>query len=260
MNRVIWKSTICIFILALQLIPVSSVRAWRLPVEIATTGDDHVKRYNKLIVGIEPGATDDFDNLWDTPALISQSDPESPVLLRAYIQGRDGGEGAAKYLWKDVRGAAAAGDTTWEITVDSVPSGRSVVLSWDIQPGLLKPGEVLLLKDSGRVGAGNEMVQTDVTRDSSYVYVSGGEEPRVLSLVLSKESSNTSDSGGGSGFGCGTIKPRIDGPPAYGTSVTGMIMLFSPFFVLRWFRLKRSASRRHGVALKRLAGHDRRLR
>jgi len=242
MNRVILKFTICIFILALQLIPMTSVWAWKVPIEISTTGDDNIKRYNKVIVGIEQGATDDFDNLWDTQALISQSDPENPVLLRAYMQGRAAGEGAAKYLWKDIRGATSTGDTTWEITVDSVPAGKRVVLSWNVLPGLLKPGEVLLLKDSERVGAGNEMVQIDITRDSGYVYVSGGEEPRALSLVLSKESSNTSGSGGGSGFGCGTIKSRIDGPPAYGTAVTGLIMLFSPLVVLRWLRLKRSVS------------------
>src|SRR3990172_4662370 len=147
MNRVILKFTICIFILALQLIPMTSVWAWKVPIEISTTGVDNIKRYNKVIVGIEPGATDDFDNLWDTPALISLSDPESPVLLRAYIQGRDAGEGAAKYLWKDIRGAAAAGDTTWEITVDSVPAGRSVEVNWNVLRGVLKPGETLVMKD-----------------------------------------------------------------------------------------------------------------
>jgi len=241
MNRVIWKCTICIFVLALQLIPLSSVWAWKVPIEIAITGDNNAKLYSKLIVGIEPDATDDFDNLWDTQALISQSDPENPVLLRAYMQGRAAGEGAAKYLWKDIRGAKAAGDTTWEITVDSVPAGQRVEVNWNVRRGVLKPGETLVMKDGENAGAGNEVVQVDMTRESSYAYVSGGEEPKVLSLVLSKESSNTAGSGSGSGFGCGTTKSQIGSPPAYGTVVTGMIMLFSPLVLLRLFRLKRSA-------------------
>lgn len=243
MNRVIWKFTIAVFILALQLMPMTSVWAWKVPIEISTTGEDNAKRYNKLIVGIEQGATDDFDNRWDTPALISLSDPESPALLRAYIRGRDGGEGAAKYLWKDIRGASATGDTAWEITVDSVPAGKRVELSWNVLPGLLKPGEVLLLKDGEGDGAGNVAAEADMVRDSGYSYISAGEEPRVFHLVLSKESSNSSGSGSGSGFGCGTIKPQGDGPPANGSAVAGMMMLFSPLVLLRLFRLKRSTVR-----------------
>ena len=40
------------------------------------------KIYNRLVAGIEAGATDGFDNLWDAPALTA-----SPDLKRAGAQG-----------------------------------------------------------------------------------------------------------------------------------------------------------------------------
>ncbi|MCC7202838.1 MAG: hypothetical protein IT393_09305 [Nitrospirae bacterium] len=244
MSKVISRSTISFFIFFLQCIFLTSAFAWKVPIEISTTGGDNTRLYNKLIVGIEQGATDDFDNLWDTPALISLSDPandsENPVLLRAYIRGRDGAADAAKYLWKDIRGTSTNGDSSWEITVDSVPAGKKVDLSWNVLPGQLKPGEVLLLKDVHRAGAGQEMALADITRDSGYSYISAGKDPRLFQLVLSKESSVNSGSGSGSGLGCGTIMTQGSRPTTSGGAVAGLLSLFSPLVVFRLYRLKRS--------------------
>lgn len=240
MNKVISRFTISFFIFFLQCIFLTSALAWKVPIEISTTGGDNARLYNKLIVGIEQGATDDFDNLWDTPALISLSDPESPVLLRAYIRGRDGGADAVKYLWKDIRGTSTDVDTSWEITVDSVPAGKKVDLSWNVLPGQLKPGEVLLLKDVHRAGAGQEIALADITRDSGYSYISAGKDPRVFKIVLSKESSVNSGPGSGSGLGCGTIMTQGSSPNTSGGAVAGLLPLFSPLVIFRLYRLKRS--------------------
>ncbi len=257
MSRMIKKLTVSVIILSLQILTVAAAWAWKVPVEISTSGDDDAKLISRLVIGIEQGATDDFDNLWDTPALISLSDPESPVLLRAYMRGREGGSGAAKYLWKDIRGASSAGDTEWEITVDSVPAGRRVELSWNILPGLLRPGEVLLLKDSGGAGGGNGMIQVNTARDSGYAYVSGGEGPRVLSLVLSKESPTASGSGGGSGFGCGTVRSGTGGPPDYGTAAVVIVSLLLPLLVPGFLRLKQSAALCESLKRAPYRGHRR---
>ena len=45
------------------------------------------KIYNRLVAGIEAGATDGFDNLWDAPALTASPDPEKKPVLRAYFSG-----------------------------------------------------------------------------------------------------------------------------------------------------------------------------
>jgi len=240
--------TIYGFILLCQLIFSHPIYAWQLPIEVATYTDKGDKVYNKLVAGMESGATDGFDNLWDTQALLTSPDPEDQPMLRAYFipaislpldGGGSKGGGVDQYLWKDTRGAVK-GNTTWNITIDSVPPGKMVVLSWDTPDGMLKAGERLALKDNDSVDAGGQPVLTDVTQASNYVFVSDGEGPRSLALVLSRESSSTSHSGGGSGFGCGTVKFQGNGPSDGGASAVGVIVLFLPLLILRLLRLSLS--------------------
>src|SRR3990172_2398581 len=89
--------------ISIGLSAVPSVQAWQLPVEIAVSSDTGEKTYIKMVVGLEKGATDGFDNLWDTPALASHPDPDRAMLLNAYVlvKGRTGETGR---LWKDIRG------------------------------------------------------------------------------------------------------------------------------------------------------------
>ncbi|MBI5756430.1 MAG: endonuclease domain-containing protein [Nitrospirae bacterium] len=259
----LYKMIIYGIILLCQLLLIPSVHAWQLPIEVATYTDKGDKVYNKLVAGIESSATDGFDNLWDTQALVTSPDMESQPMLRAYFtpppilppqggeekgatiipsphligkagEGKGGGGGVNLRLWKDTRGPVQ-GNTTWDITIDSVPPGKIVVISWNTPQGLLKAGERLVLNDSGVSDVGSQTVQTDVSQTSSYVYVSHSDEPRSLALVLSRESSNTSRSGGGSGFGCGTIKLHDNRPSGGGTAALGIIALFSPL-VLRLLR------------------------
>lgn len=242
------RLVIFMIILVWQILSSSPAFAWKMPIEVSTTTNDGERVYNKLVIGIETGATDGFDNLWDAPAMLSRPDPDNSMLLRAYITptlslpleggGKKGGGGEeeTRYLWKDIRGAKSSGDTIWEVTIDSVPVGKSVVISWDVSPGLLKGGERFVLKDNDKVGADGEPIQIDISQTDSYTFVSAGDEPRSLSLVLSGKSANKS-SGSGSGFGCGTVKSHRGGGHGGGRDVLSVIVLFLPVIILRLLRL-----------------------
>lgn len=222
----------------------SPAYAWKLPIEVATYTDTSEKVYNKLVVGIEPDATNGFDNLWDTPAILSRPDPDSPPALRAYItptpplllqeEGKKGGGDVDQRLWKDIRGPAK-GDTTWEINVNSVPIGRPVIIRWEMPQEALKAGEKLVLRDNGRLGSVDKPVQTEMAEESSYAFLPGDEGTRSLSLVLSKED-GSSRSNDGSGFGCGTIRPHRDGPSDGGTAILSITLLLIPLLFVKLLR------------------------
>ena len=243
------RSVIYSLILILNLLVAPSVYSWQLPLEVAVSYENGEKMRSKLVAGIEKEATDGYDNLWDTPALITTPDPDAPVTLRAYFSRELQKDvnpvivSGNKYLWKDIRGPARSGDTVWYITLDSIPEGKNVVLSWAAPQGLLKANEKLVLKDSGVAGPDGHPVVTDVIEASSYEFVSDGQDSRYLSLVLSTVQAN-SRGGSGSGFGCGTIKSGSDNKfhPEADALIT-LILLFSPLFFRR-LRLLRSASRR----------------
>jgi hypothetical protein len=213
--------------------------AWKLPMEVASFSDNEGKVYSRLVIGIESGATDSFDNLWDVPAISSHSDPDNPVHMRAYIIGTKTGRDDTRRLWKDIRGSIAGGDTVWEIVVEAAPAGKPVIISWDQPQIVLKTGEKLILKDNGKSGTVGEKMLTDVTLASNYSYVSDDEGPRSLSLMLSKESSGAPSSGGGSGFGCGTISADRHRPDDSMSAVLGTIIFFLPVVVMRLFQLRK---------------------
>lgn len=214
--------------------------AWKLPLEVSTVSDDGKKVYNKLVVGIESGATDGFDNLWDTPALVSNPDSSSPVLLRAYLKNDMEAREDLHQLWKDIRGTVPNGSrTTWDITVDSVPAGKSVVINWVIPAGVISKGDRLVLKDNNNVGPDNNPVQVDLTQTSEYSFVSGEGEVRALSLTLTKPKSSHSKSS--SGFGCGTVKNHNDdsGNGNVPAEASAVLLLLLPILFSRVIRLTR---------------------
>ena len=243
MHKIIVSS----FIVLWHLLMIPSVYAWQISLEVAAANHEEEKVYTKLVAGIEPDATNNFDNLWDTPALISSPDPETPSILRAYFTKELEADSGKKYLWKDIRGPVKKGDTLWHITVDSVPEGKNVVLKWEVPQGLLKTGERLVLEDNDRTDADGKPVDTDMIQTSSYEFVSTGEDPRSLSLVLSKEPVTHSRSGSGSGFGCGTTKRH--GPSQGGPDPIAILLLFSPL-VLRLFRWRWATSQRQARRLQ----------
>ncbi len=220
----------CTVIFLFFIINIHTAYAWKVPLEIATSADNGEKIYNRLVAGIEAGATDGFDNLWDAPALTASPDPEKEPVLRAYF---------SPALWKDIRGPVKKGNQ-WDLIIDSVPEGKDVVVSWIKPQGMLKAGERLVLRDNDKVSTDGAPVETDVMEASDYLFVSDGEGPRSLSLVLTGSASESSGSGGGSGFGCGTVKLDDNTPPNGGTSALGIVVLLLP---LVFFRLRSAISR-----------------
>src|SRR3990172_8432615 len=108
MKKWILRYSLAAVFISICLSAVPSVQAWQLPVEVAVSSDTGDKTYIKMVVGLEKGATDGFDNLWDTPALSSHPDPDRTVLLNAYIHG-NGRTGETGRLWKDIRGKEKPG-------------------------------------------------------------------------------------------------------------------------------------------------------
>ena len=223
------------------LLTYTDIYAWQFPIEVSTYNDNGAKVYNKLVAGSESGATDAFDNLWDAPALINSPDPENKPLLRAYFTPYHSQGSGFNTLWKDIRGPVK-GDTIWDMTVDSVPEGKNVIVTWTMPMGMLKPGERLVLRDNDKAGADANPVKTDISQTLSYEFISDGEGPRSLSLVLSKESSGSASSGSGSGFGCGTVKSADNTPLDGGTSAVGIMVLLMPVV---FFKLRSAISRTH---------------
>ena len=223
----------CLFAFCILIFNFSPAFAWKLPLEVSTISDDGKKVSNKLVVRIEAGATDSFDNIWDTQALVANSDPEAPALLRAYLKNDSEAREDLRQLWKDIRGTSPTGSsTTWDISVDSVPAGKSVVINWEVPPGAIKNGERLVLKDN------NKPVQMDITQTSNYSYVAGEGETRTLTLTLSRpKSANNSVSSGG--FGCGTIKPYNNDSTNGWSNAAAILLLLLPVFLLRFIRLTR---------------------
>ena len=218
---------------------VHSAHAWQLPVEVAVSSDTGDKTFIKMVVGLEKGATDNFDNLWDTPALASHPDPERAILLNAYIHG-NGRTGETGRLWKDIRGVEKTGSTEWIIKINPLPAGKVVSLQWTVPDGMFRAGERLVLKDNGTLDKDGRSVETNVPGTTGYEFTSDGDGGKTLTMVYSKDSSGSS-SGGGSGFGCGTVKDR-SGDSAGNRNIDIMaFMLFSPF-ILRFIRKSLSSS------------------
>lgn len=210
--------------------------AWKIPVEISTTGDNGEKVYNKLVVGVEPDAMDGFDNLWDTRAMLSHPD-QGKLILRAYLSSKDKKGNETNQLWKDIKGTTT-GDKAWDINIESVPAGKSVGIKWDVPDVLITSGERLLLRDNDKTGLDGRPVEIDVTEEAIYSYISDGADTRSLTLTLSKEVKAKSKKGSSSGMGCGTItygeKPPSNGSDAF----LSMLLLLSPLFITKVIRIK----------------------
>ena len=229
-----------IFALFILIFTFSTAFAWKLPLEVSTVGEGGKKVYSKLVIGEESGASDGFDNIWDTQALVSNTDPDSPLVLKAYLKNESEGQEELRQLWKDIRGTAPGGHATnWDIIVESVPAGKSVVISWVVPQGVPGKGERLLLTDNNNKGADEKPAQIDVTQASEYSYDSVEGETRTISLTLSKTKKSRSKSS--SGLGCGTIKSQDNDHDGgnWPTDASAVLLLLSPLLFLRFIRLTR---------------------
>jgi len=234
-----------LFYAVFMIIDHPSAFAWRVPIDISTPLDNDKRAYSRLVIGIEPDATEDYDPLWDAPAILSRPDPDTRA-LNAYIKGSWRATGERKYLWRDIRGTSGRGDVVWDLRIDSVPAGRPVTLTWSIRPGMFQKGERLVLRDNDTGGAEGRPVEVDVSLEERYTFVSAGEEARSLSLILSR--TETEGTGSGSGFGCGTVKGGREGRGDGGSGIFNIFILFAPLFVFRL--LNRLLQRPRGLSCK----------
>ncbi len=230
MKKCILRYSLAAAFISICLSAVPSVQAWQLPVEVAVSSDTGDKTYIKMVVGLEKGATDGFDNLWDTPSLASHPDPDRAMLLNAYIHG-EGSTGETGQLWKDIRGVEKPGATEWVITIDPLPSGKLVSVQWSVPDGMFSAGERLVLKDNNNLDKDGRPAETNVPGTPGYEFTSDGDGEKTLSIVYSRDSSGSSS--GGSGFGCGTVKDRGGDSADPGNQVIMMVILFSPLILSR---------------------------
>lgn len=243
MKKWILRFAFAVAVTGISLSAVPSVQAWQLPVEVAVSSDTVDKTYIKMVVGMEKGATDGFDNLWDTPALTSHPDPDRALILSAYILGK-GKTAETGRLWKDIRGVVKSGSTEWVIKIAPLPMGKMVSLQWRVPDGMFGAGERLVLKDNNNLGKDGTPAETNVLPTPGYEFVSDGDGEKTFSIVYSKDSLDLSDSsnssgsssgGSGSGFGCGTVKDSGGDSGGAGTIDIMAFILFSTF-ILRFIR------------------------
>ncbi|MBI5756482.1 MAG: hypothetical protein HZA12_06105 [Nitrospirae bacterium] len=189
-----------------------------------TTGAGITKAYNRLVLGVHPEATGNYDPQWDTPAFFSTPDPENPPLLRAYFEHPEYASNQ-KELWRDIRSDTGGSQKTWDMAVVLAPSeiGKAITLSWALSPSLLTSKDKITLLDQ------NSQSSIDMRRQSSYSFVNGSSSPKMLSVTIN--SSKGSSSSGSGNFGCGTVKRDDFNKPGTGTTIPiliNLLILLSP--------------------------------
>ena len=209
-----------------------------VPVE-DTAGTGITKATNRIVLGVHPEATTNYDPQWDTPALFTTPDPENQPMLKAYIVHPEYASNQQK-LWRDIQSDADGSQKTWNVAVVLAPSeiGKTVTLSWTLPPSLMTSQEkVTLLEPDSQSG-------TDMRKQSSYNFVSSSSSPKTLSVTISSPG-GSSDNGGASGaFGCGRVKRIDSGKPNPGLPLSiliNLLILLSP--VLLWLRPFRVTSK-----------------
>lgn len=205
--------------------------AWqaRLQISIPDSAADSGNASNKLILGVDSSATDNFDNTWDTVAYPGGS-------LSAYFPHPENSLSKTQ-LWQDMR--ADQLPQHWEVEASSQLEGDAR-LTWDAST---VPAQIdLKLVDSQ---TGNSI---DMKTASQYSYAATPSAARKFSIQASEKIPNVGSgppppqiSGGSGGGGCGMIKDvgrNASYPPPTGAVALNMALLFSP---LLWLAFRRIA-------------------
>lgn len=232
MHKIILVVTILTTIL---IPPVStSLAAWQLNLEISTpdTNADTGIASNKLVIGTDPNATDEYDNQFDTIALL-----DGPV--QAFFNHPEYEPGHQK-LWRDFRKDSLPKE--WEIEVQSEVN-KPVNITWQINTA--DPLKLTLIDKSNN--------QEIAMRSSAkYSYSNGASMPKIFLLKVDEEintipSTGSQSSGGGSkGGGCGYIKNIGKGKKMdineYGQNTLNMLILITPLLIPMLFHKRRMSS------------------
>jgi hypothetical protein len=194
--------------------------------------------YNRLVLGVHPGATEKFDTQWDTPAFFTTLDADHPPVLKAYIDRPDYTDDR-RQLWRDIRSEGGGSKREWDLVVDLAPSeiGKTVTVAWNLPPALAASRENVILTDA------ESNTSIDMRSQSSYEFIHSTSAPRTLSVAVNPPS-KSSDRGSSGFLGCGTVGLVRPGPPDAGTTAAGlinMLILLSPV-LLRLHRLRKTCT------------------
>jgi len=130
--------------------------------------------WNHLIAGVQKGATEGYDSVWDTLSMVEVDDPVQAMFIHGTLpedKNNDGmidnwscsmpEQGYDNYncsLWRDIRAFDAA--RTWPFLVLSTLNGGTVTLTWSFEE---KPENIsILLVDLSNPANSIDMVETSV--------------------------------------------------------------------------------------------------
>lgn len=113
---------------------------------------------NRLQAGIRDGATDGYDLLWDSPALLSPNGFNSFFYHPEWNL-------PSPYFWRDIK--AFDGTKVWEFTVNST-NGANIIILWDLT---YVPASEISLK---LIDLDNPGVEIDMQLNNNYSFTSTG--------------------------------------------------------------------------------------
>lgn len=214
--RILWSGLLFILLFGMVLVP-SAKASWQIEIVVSTPDPkaDSGEATNRLVIGVDPSATDSFDNTMDTVALL-----DGPVM--AYVD-HPGYPSAFKKLWRDMRTTGLPAQ--WEIHIGTSNPDVPVKVTWQLK-GTDRVDFTLVDKDTGQV--------LSSTGSNTYSYTASS-DPKILLLKVNSSTASSSPSSGGSsggkGGGCGYIKSP-GGDDHMGGEVLGfMVVLFSPLIL-----------------------------
>lgn len=198
--------------------------AWQVDFQVSLPDQaaDNGHASNRLILGTDNTATDNFDNLLDTVAYNGGG-------INAYFVHPEYATAKSR-LWQDMRENQLP--KTWEVEVSSSLKGQANI-SWDTNN---VPSNVSLKLTDGQTGT-----TIDMKTMSEYTFQNSPTVARKITLLASQdagagETPQTSSQGGG----CGYIKDignNKSNPMNPGTAAINVLILFIPLVGLRFLRL-----------------------
>lgn len=114
--------------------------------------------YNNLILGTDSTATDGYDNIWDTYALLGGN-------LQAYFPHPEWNMAHTKFQ-RDIRAHAPGQTIEWQMTVEYTQTGSTFTISWDLS-NLPSNYPIILIDDSTNQ-------QIDMRGSDSYAFTYTG--------------------------------------------------------------------------------------
>ncbi len=197
--------------------------AWQVnfQVELPDPSADSGLASNRLMLGIDNTATDNFDNLLDTVAY-DGGRVNAYFLHPEYVM-------AKSRLWQDMRELQLP--KTWEVEVSSSLDGQAKI-SWDTST---VPSNVSLKLTDGQTGT-----SIDMKSMSEYTFQNNPSVARKITLLASEDAAGNSSQTASKGGGCGYIKDignNKSNPMNPGTAALNILILFIPLVGLRFLRL-----------------------